>query len=115
MYAVVLLVLVLSVQFLLVPRFVASLRKPSQPQNLGNPDFCRYNPSNPFLQDLICPHTFEDRASTLYDTSAPRNMGLAQEAGRVAAEFEYSDAQVNEAVKEFIRQMSKFTVLALSF
>lgn len=42
-------------------------------------------------------------------------MGLAQEAGRVAAEFEYSDAQVNKAVKEFIRQMGRFTVLALSF
>lgn len=114
MYAVVLVVLVLGVQFLLVPRFVASLGKSSQPQNLGSPDFCRYKPSNPFLQDLICPHTTEDRASTLYDTSAPRNMGLAQEAGRVAAEFEYSDAQVNKAVKEFVRQMGMFPDLALS-
>ncbi|KAG9520133.1 putative glucokinase, partial [Aureobasidium melanogenum] len=34
-------------------------------------------------------------------------MGLAQEAARVAAEFEYSDAQVNKAVKEFIRQMDE--------
>ncbi|KEQ91925.1 hypothetical protein AUEXF2481DRAFT_48140 [Aureobasidium subglaciale EXF-2481] len=34
-------------------------------------------------------------------------MGLAQEASRVAAEFEYSDAQVNKAVKEFIRQMDE--------
>ncbi|KAH0375530.1 putative glucokinase, partial [Aureobasidium melanogenum] len=107
LYAVVLLVLVLSVQFLLVPRFIASLRKPSQPLDSGRPDFCRYNPSNPFLQDLICPHTTEDHTTTLFDTSATRNMGLAQEAARVAAEFEYSDAQVNKAVKEFIRQMDE--------
>lgn len=32
-------------------------------------------------------------------------MALAQEASRVAAEFEYSDAQINKAVKEFINQM----------
>lgn len=96
-----------------MPRFIASLRKPSQPLDSGRPDFCRYNPSNPFLQDLICPHTTEDHTTTLFDTSATRNMGLAQEAARVAAEFEYSDAQVNKAVKEFIRQMGMSTVLNL--
>jgi hypothetical protein len=94
-----------------VPRFIASLRKPSQPLNSSRSDFCRYNPSNPFLQDLICPHTTEDHTSTLFDTSAPRNMGLAQEAARVAAEFEYSDDQVNKAVKAFIRQMGMSTAL----
>lgn len=36
-------------------------------------------------------------------------MGLAQEAARVAAEFEYSDDQVNKAVKAFIRQMGMST------
>jgi hexokinase len=38
-------------------------------------------------------------------------MGLAQEAARVAAEFEYSDDQVNKAVKAFIRQMGMSTAL----
>jgi hexokinase len=38
-------------------------------------------------------------------------MALAQEAARVAAEFEYSDAQVNKAVKQFIRQMGMSTAL----
>ena len=33
-------------------------------------------------------------------------MGLAQEASRVAKEFEYSAEDVNKGVKEFIRQMS---------
>ena len=36
-------------------------------------------------------------------------MALAQEASRVAAEFEYSDAQINKAVKEFINQMGNRT------
>ena len=40
-------------------------------------------------------------------------MGLAQEAARVAAEFEYSDDQVNKAVKEFIRQMGMFVAPVL--
>jgi len=32
-------------------------------------------------------------------------MGLAEEAQRVAAEFEYGDEALNKGVKEFIRQM----------
>ena len=32
-------------------------------------------------------------------------MALAEAAQQVAAEFEYSDADVNNGVKEFIRQM----------
>lgn len=34
-------------------------------------------------------------------------MGLAQEASRVAAEFEYSAQDVNNGVKAFIRQMGE--------
>lgn len=33
-------------------------------------------------------------------------MGLAQEASRVAQEFDYSAEDVNKGVKEFIREMS---------
>lgn len=36
-------------------------------------------------------------------------MGLAQEAQRVAAEFEYSAQHVNKAVKHFVKQMSVST------
>jgi hypothetical protein len=120
---VALVALVLCVQLLVVPRFTASfLSKPSpdQPQNLDNhhhhhhyPPSCRVNNKpNPFLQDLICPHMpaiTRAYSATLYDKTTTRDMNLAQEASRVAAEFDYSDHQVNKAVKEFIRQMSAFS------
>ena len=32
-------------------------------------------------------------------------MGLAEEAKRVAAEFDYPAAEVNKGVKEFLKQM----------
>jgi len=34
-------------------------------------------------------------------------MGLAEEAQRIAAEFEFSNKNVNEGVKAFVAQMSK--------
>jgi len=34
-------------------------------------------------------------------------MGLAEEAQRIAAEFEYSNQDVNNGVKAFVAQMSK--------
>ena len=37
-----------------------------------------------------------------------RKMGLAEEAQRVAAEFEYSAQDVNKGVKAFIQQMGTF-------
>ena len=37
----------------------------------------------------------------------PSEMALLKEAQRIAAEFEYSDQHVNEAVKEFIKQMDE--------
>jgi len=60
---------------------------------------------NPFLEDLICHQSSSsDQSGTLYNT-APRNMGLAAEAQRIAAEFEYSSQDVNNGVKEFIKEM----------
>jgi len=34
-------------------------------------------------------------------------MGLAEEARRIAAEFEYTSRDVNKGVKEFIKEMSE--------
>lgn len=64
---------------------------------------------NPFLDSLICPQPQIEQPGTLYN-DAPRTMGLAQEASRVAQEFEYSAQDVNKGVKEFIRQMSRSCV-----
>jgi hypothetical protein len=46
-----------------------------------------------------------DTEQTFYNSVTERSMTLAEEAKRVAAEFDYSDEDVNKAVKEFIRQM----------
>lgn len=44
--------------------------------------------------------------------SKPRTMALAAETKRITAQFEYSDADVNKGVLEFLKQMSKFHLIA---
>ncbi|KAF2149752.1 hypothetical protein K461DRAFT_314856 [Myriangium duriaei CBS 260.36] len=74
---------------------------PSSQQPLSAPRPQR----NPFTQDSICIVPPDPPSSgSLYNT-APRDMALAREAQKVAAEFEYSAKDVNNGVKEFIRQM----------
>jgi hexokinase len=46
------------------------------------------------------PHTFNT-----FNTAPERSMALAEQAKRVAAEFDYSPDAVNKAVHEFIREM----------
>jgi hexokinase len=40
-----------------------------------------------------------------FNTQHKRSMSLADQAKRVAAEFDFDDNAVNKAVKEFIREM----------
>jgi len=72
------------------------------------PASCPPPTSNPFLfKDLVCPQSpSSDFSGTLYNP-APRDMALAEQARKVAAEFEYSDQDVNRGTKEFVRQMSE--------
>lgn len=42
-----------------------------------------------------------------FNTDHKRSMALADQAKRVAAEFDFSDDAVNKAVKEFIREMGR--------
>jgi hexokinase len=44
-----------------------------------------------------------------FNTAPERSMALAEQAKRVAAEFDYSPDAVNKAVQEFIREMGMFT------
>ena len=37
-------------------------------------------------------------------------MALLEETNRVAAQFEYTDEDVNKAVKEFLRQMGRWNL-----
>lgn len=104
-YAV-LLVLVLFIHFFFPQFHLPSASVPLRsPPAASPPAYCPPHPANPFLDPLICPQSSIEQSGTLYNT-APRNMGLAQEASRVAQEFEYTSDDVNKGVKEFIREMS---------
>lgn len=56
----------------------------------------------------VCPntHIFDEPLPV----SRPKKMSLLEEARKVAAEFEYPPEEVNKGVKEFIRQMSSYTL-----
>jgi hexokinase len=79
--------------------------KPSYPSLLGN-DICpvqvhsdpfgrgeQYNPSPVFSESP--------------NSRAPANMGLAEEAKRIAAQFDYPMDEAQKGVREFIRQMDE--------
>jgi len=57
----------------------------------------------------VCPKPTPkvDFAGT-FNTDTVRSMALAEQAKRVAAEFEFGPDAVNKAVKEFIREMGRF-------
>ncbi len=59
-----------------------------------------------FHEFPICPkpeQTVESAAT--FNTHPKRSMALAEQAKRVAAEFDFTDDGLNKAVKEFIREM----------
>ena len=47
--------------------------------------------------------------------SKPRTMALAAETKRITAQFDYSDADVNKGVLEFLKQMSKSHLIARDY
>lgn len=62
-----------------------------------------------FTEPLTCPtpEPVLEFKGSFYNPSAPRSMALAEEARRVAAEFEYPPEEVNKGVKAFLRQMQE--------
>ena len=95
----------LVVQFLFPRLQIFNPRQPAQ--QVAPPASCPPPASNPFLQDLICPHPPLEQSGTLYNV-APRSMALAEQAKKVAAEFEYTSKDVNKATQAFIKQMSAY-------
>lgn len=45
---------------------------------------------------------------TLHPTSRPLTMSLAEETKRVVSQFDFSDADVNSHVQEFLKQMGAY-------
>lgn len=59
-----------------------------------------------FQQQSVCPKpTQHVEFKGTFNTRPERSMALADQAKRVAAEFDFSQDAVNKAVKEFIREM----------
>ena len=59
-----------------------------------------------FHEPQICPRPQQvAEFEGTFNTHPTRSMALAEQAKRVAAEFDFSDDGVNKAVKEFIREM----------
>lgn len=59
-----------------------------------------------FHEPQICPKPEQIvEFEGTFNTHPKRSMALAEQAKRVAAEFDFSDDAVNKAVKEFIREM----------
>jgi hexokinase len=57
----------------------------------------------------VCPKpTPKIEFAGTFNTDTVRSMALAEQAKRVAAEFDFGPDAVNKAVKEFIREMGRF-------
>ncbi|KAK8061388.1 hexokinase hxk2 [Apiospora phragmitis] len=64
-----------------------------------------FSPPAAVLQEPVCesPHPFP----TAPPISRPRTMALVEETKRITAQFDYTDADVNKGVQEFLRQMNE--------
>jgi hexokinase len=71
-----------------------------------SPGFTLHNPLLYKDNPPVClkPEPHVDFAQTFY-TDTTRSMALAEQAKRVAAEFDFDQDHVRKAVKEFIREM----------
>ncbi|KAF2873020.1 hypothetical protein BDV95DRAFT_593402 [Massariosphaeria phaeospora] len=103
------LLLVLAFQ-LLAPRLPHELRQyfSSKPHwRVPSPEFTLRNPVL-FHEPPTCPRPDQHVAfaGTFY-TNTERSMNLAEQAKRVAAEFEFGPGNVRKAVKEFVREMDE--------
>lgn len=104
-----LLVLVgLLLAFLLAPRFPLSVRElfnKTQHWRASTPSITLRNPLV-FEDSATCPKPEQElEFKGTFNTRPERSMALADQAKKVAAEFDFGKDAVNKAVKEFIREM----------
>lgn len=87
------------------PHTILRLFTKDQHWHVSAPEITLRNPL--FLHEpQICPKPEQIvEFSGTFNTHPKRSMALAEQAKRVAAEFDFSDDGVNKAVKEFIREM----------
>lgn len=75
--------------------------------NDESPDITLRNPVL-FAAPPTCPKPEKQSTSNTFYTDTERSMALADQAKRVAAEFDFGPDNVRKAVKEFIREMGTF-------
>jgi hexokinase len=76
-----------------------------QQWHVSSPDITLRNPIL-FHEPPVCPKPEQVvEFSSTFNTNPKRSMVLAEQAKRVAAEFDFSNDAVNKSVKEFIREM----------
>jgi hexokinase len=100
----------LLLAFLLAPRFSVSVREffsRTQHWRASSPSIGLRNPLV-FEESDTCPEPEQQVEFTgTFNTRTGRSMTLADQAKRVAAEFNFGKDAVNKAVKEFIREMGR--------
>jgi hexokinase len=93
---------------LLAPHFPGTLHEifdRTQHWRVSSPSVTLRNPLV-FQEQPICPKPKQRvEFKGTFNTRPERSMALADQAKRVAAEFEFEQDAVNKAVKEFIREM----------
>jgi len=98
----------LLLAFLFAPRFPLSVREffnRTQHWRASTPSITLRNPLV-FQEPDICPKPEQHvEFKGTFNTRPERSMALADQAKRVAAEFDFEKDAVNKAVKEFIREM----------
>lgn len=103
-------VLVLAVQFLAphLPHELLHFFSTQQHWRVTSPDITLRNPVL-LKEPPICPKPQQhiEFAGT-FNKDTERSMALAEQAKRVAAEFEFAADDVRKAVKEFIREMGMY-------
>ncbi|KAF2202108.1 hypothetical protein GQ43DRAFT_455311 [Delitschia confertaspora ATCC 74209] len=101
LFSVLVILLALAVQFL-APRLPFQILQSftSKQISLRNPIVFTSPPTCPKPPPLF------ESSSTFY-TDTERSMALAEQAKKVAAEFDFPKENVNKAVKEFLREMSE--------
>jgi hexokinase len=93
---------------LLAPHFPATIHEifdRTQLWRASSPSVTLRNPLV-FQEQPICPKPKQHvEFKGTFNTRPERSMALADQAKRVAAEFDFKQDAVNKAVKEFIREM----------
>lgn len=92
----------------LAPRFPHTIREILDETQLWRASSPAISLRNPvvFHQPPICPKPVQHvEFKGTFNTRPERSMALADQAKRVAAEFDFEQDAVNKAVNEFIREM----------